>query len=279
MLCVLLPALLAACSTLRLGYRQGPELAYWWLDGYADFDDLQAPQARQAIADWFRWHRQTQLLDYAALLDGIGARAAGPVTAAQVCDWTQTVVRRLEAGYEQAVPDAAALALRLGPAQVAAIERKQGDNVEDFREEWVEGTPEKRAATRLKRAGERLERFYGPLDASQRGQLGRWLEESPFDARRSLDERIARQRDVTATLRRLQLPGATQAEAEAALRELAQRVAQSPRPGYQAYAERLRAFNCELAARVHEITTPAQRERAAMRFAGWAQDLRSLVAP
>ena len=41
-LLLLTPALLTGCSALRFGYNQAPELAFWWLDGYADFDEVQS---------------------------------------------------------------------------------------------------------------------------------------------------------------------------------------------------------------------------------------------
>ena len=46
LLCLALAGL-SGCSALRLGYNTAPELAYWWIDGYADFDDAQAPQVVQ----------------------------------------------------------------------------------------------------------------------------------------------------------------------------------------------------------------------------------------
>src|SRR5580765_4822032 len=42
-------ALLGACSALRIGYGAAPDLVYWWLDGYVDFDDTQTPRVREAI--------------------------------------------------------------------------------------------------------------------------------------------------------------------------------------------------------------------------------------
>ena len=42
--------LLAACSTLRIGYSQADTLAYWWLDRYLDFNAAQTPQVRQTLA-------------------------------------------------------------------------------------------------------------------------------------------------------------------------------------------------------------------------------------
>ncbi len=29
---------LSACSAIKIGYNNLPELSYWWLDGYVDFD-------------------------------------------------------------------------------------------------------------------------------------------------------------------------------------------------------------------------------------------------
>ena len=71
-LLLLAPALLTGCSALRFGYNQAPELAFWWLDGYADFDEAQSRQARERIAQWFSWHRRSQLPDVAALLARTG---------------------------------------------------------------------------------------------------------------------------------------------------------------------------------------------------------------
>ena len=37
--------LLAGCSAVRLAYNQAPDLMYWWLNGYVDFD-AEAGRAR-----------------------------------------------------------------------------------------------------------------------------------------------------------------------------------------------------------------------------------------
>ena len=43
-----------------------PDLVYWWLDRYIDFNDTQTPRVHEAIKQWFAWHRRSQLPDYAA---------------------------------------------------------------------------------------------------------------------------------------------------------------------------------------------------------------------
>jgi len=47
--------------------------------------------------------------------------------------------------------------------------------------------------------------------------------------------------------------------------------------GAETPAQRLRRFQCELYASVHNDTTPAQRERAAARMRGWEVDARALA--
>ncbi len=44
LICLLL--LLGSCSMLRLGYDQGPQLVWWWLDGYVNFSSEQTPHAK-----------------------------------------------------------------------------------------------------------------------------------------------------------------------------------------------------------------------------------------
>jgi hypothetical protein len=77
---MLLAPWMAGCSAIRLGYANGPQLAWWWLDGYVDFSRDQTPAAKQAIDRWFDWHRNTQLADYAALLASTQAPILEPTT-------------------------------------------------------------------------------------------------------------------------------------------------------------------------------------------------------
>ena len=60
---LLLAGLLSGCGVVRLAYGEGPVLAYWWLDAYADFNDLLTPRVRTALGEWFSWHGASQLPD------------------------------------------------------------------------------------------------------------------------------------------------------------------------------------------------------------------------
>jgi uncharacterized coiled-coil protein SlyX len=269
---------LAGCSLLRLTYPQAPTLAYWWLDGYVDFTPAQTPRVQEQLAEWLRWHRSTQLLDYAALLQRARAEALANTTPAQVCRWYDELTARVMVSFEQALPAAAETALALTPAQMDHMQHKFDKTNAEFRETYLQATPEERLKETVKRTVDRAEPLYGKLSDAQRERIAREQASSPFDADAWLAERQQRQRDTLQTLRRLQAERANNAQMQAALRMLAERMQRSANDGYRAYQQRLKQFNCESIAELHNTTTPAQRQAAAATLKGWETDLRVLAA-
>lgn len=275
---------LAGCSSLRIAYNSAPELAYWWLDGYADFDDAQALRVREHLADFQRWHRRTQLADHARWLAGVRARLPEPATPEQACRLIDEAMDGLNTVLEQAVPSLTDVALTLTPAQIAHVERRYAKANGEFRDEFVRDSPERRLAPRVKRAVERAQSVYGRLDPAQRERVAAALAASPFDAEAALAERRARQADVVQTLRRIAAgeagaaPTAAQRDAARdALRALLQRMQRPPSTEQAAARRRLQQFNCRFIAELHNLTTPAQRAVAADKLRGWEDDLRALA--
>jgi hypothetical protein len=275
---VLLPPL-AACSALRLSYGQGPLLAYWWLDNYADFSAAQAPRVRAALSDWFAWHRATQLNDYAQALAATAALAVNPVTPAQVCGTIEGWQRRAELAFERAVPAAAEQLRGLSAEQLNHIERRQAVKQEELVAEYLQADPAERQQAALDRTAERAESIYGALDEAQRRLLAAALQVTPFNPERWLAERRQRQADLLRSLRAWQAAPADAATVQAGLRRLAAETARSPRADYAAYAARLAQANCTLIAQLHNSTSPAQRQHAVDKLKGWEGDLRALAQP
>ena len=270
--------LLGGCSLLRLTYPQLPTIAYWTIDGYVDFTSAQSERVREQLADWLRWNRTTQLADYAALLQRARVEVLADTTPAQVCAWVEQGQLRLQAAFDQALPDIAGLALSLSPAQLEHMRKHMDKGNAELREEFVERSPQRRQKDAVKRAVERAETLYGRLDEAQREAIERDLAGSPFDPERWLAERERRQRETLQTLRRLQAERASADQAQAALRVLFERTLASSDDAYRAYERRLRRYGCEFAASLHNGTTVAQRQAAAATIAGWETDLRALAA-
>jgi len=263
---------------MRLAYNQAPDLGYWWLDKYIDFNDEQTPRVRDAITAWFRWNRSTQLPDYARWLDKLAGDLQQPVAAAQVCRWTDEVESRMFVGLDQALPALAETALSLKPEQLKHIEKRYAKVNDDYADDYLQPDPQDRVKATMKRTMERAEMLYGDLDDAQTAQVKRAMAASPFDPELWLAERKARQQDVLQTLRKLLAERPPQAQAQAALRAIAERVQHSPRENFRSYQEKLTRYNCEFAAQLHNTTNGEQRQYAAKKLKGWAGDFRALAA-
>ena len=271
--------LLSGCSALRIGYSQAADLAYWWFDGYADFNGDQTRRVREALAQWFGWHRKTQLPDYAQLLVRAQAKVRGDITPARVCEWQGELLKRARTAWEQAAPAAAEWALSITPQQIQHIERRYAKANDEFRDDYLQEDPRERVEATIKRTVDRTESLYGRLDATQRTRIAAAMARSPFDPELWLAERKQRQQEALQLLRRLVAEGASPEQAQGALRVYVGQLERSPRETYRRYSERLAEFNCAFAAGLHNSISAAQRRTALNKLSGWEADVRALAAP
>ncbi len=269
---------LTGCSAVRFGYNQAPELVYWWLDGYADFDDTQSRRVREMLGQWFTWHRRTQLPDYASLLQRAQADVLADTTPDRVCRWWDELRRRGEGAVDQALPAAAELIPSLSAQQIKHIEARYLRNDEEFRRDYLAADPAQRLKDSVKRTLERAEFLYGTLDDAQRERLARLVAESPFDAEAWNAERLQRHKEALQMLRKLSTEPANRDAALATLRAHVLRLTRSPREPYRLYQQKLETYNCAFVASLHNATTPAQRQAAAAKLKGWEGDFRALAA-
>ena len=275
---LLLASALAACSAVKLAYNNLPEVSYWWLDGYLDFDAEQTPRVRDELAQLLAWHRQNELPKIVALLQKAQALAPGDFTPAQACEMADEIRARAVAVAEHAEPASADIALRLGEAQLQQLERKYARINADYRKDWLDRSPERQQEKRYEGFLDRNEDFYGRLDPSQRELLRQQVAQSIFDPRAVDAERRRRQEEMLALLRRFQTEKTPPAEARAAIHAYVQRVADPP-PGPA--RERQRALlqeGCRNLAVLHSRTSASQREQAARRLKAYERDLVELMA-
>jgi len=274
-------ALLGGCSAARIGYNQAPTLAWWWLDGYMDFDAEQSPKVKDALQQWFAWHRTSQLPDYANLLAAAQVQVQQPATPQQVCRWADDLRVRLAAAFAQGVPMAAELLPALRPEQLAHLERRYQKSNRDFEDDFLQQDSDERLKAAVKRTVERSEMLYGRLDERQRQLIAAGVAASPFDPTAWFAERQAVQSETLQTLSRLTAGGPARADREsnlAGLQALAARVQRATPSPYRSYQQRLTEYNCAFIAQLHNSTTAAQRQTARNKLKGWEDDLRTLAA-
>jgi hypothetical protein len=268
----------SGCSSVSLAYNNGPQLVWWWLDGYLDFNREQTPAVKQAIDQLFDWHRSTQIPLYLPLLTAAQAQVGEPTTAALACRWQDQVRDGLEPTLERLLGSAADLLPELGEAQFKHLEKRYIKVLAELRDDFLQPDLAERQQQSVKRALERAERLYGRLGEPQRRVINAGVAASPFNPELWWQERQRRQRDTVQTLRRLAFEKADRDQRLAALRTLVARVERSPDAAYRAYQLKLADYNCAFAAQIHNATTPAQRKQARETLAGWEGDLRLLMA-
>lgn len=275
-----LALVLVACSTIRLAYNQAPSLAYWWIDGYADLNEVQTTQMRRDIDGFFAWHRSNELPGYITRLQQWQQLAQADSQTDQVC----TQFEALRGAYlrliDRSLEPMARLALTLTPVQLQHLQRKYAKNNLEFEKNYIRVSDEERLDNLMERALDRYETLYGTLTGAQLKLLRERIRQSPFDAQRINTERLRRQTDLFKTLRELQAErGATPASASVALRRWHDRVMQSPIPGFASYSDALVRNGCEQFAAVHNTTSPEQRAHAVRVLKDYETDLRALAAP
>lgn len=280
LMAALLAGLLVACSTARLAYNHAHEMLWWWLTDYVEFSDGQRPVMRQAMVQVHAWHRRTQLPGYAQMLDRWQTVLPGELDAPQVCTMVEEVMGRLTdlSGFADALEPAALQALgAFTPAQFAEMERRIAKANRQFREKYLDPTPQALAAERFKQGLSRAEMLYGRLDAEQKRVLEAALARAPWDAAASYGRRVKRQQDTLQALRGLQ--GAQPEQMRAGLKALLTRSLEPADAADRAAIQTARRQTCQVLAELHQAATPAQRAKAVDTLRRYAGDMRALAQP
>lgn len=273
-----LALVLGGCSALKLGYNSLPEVAYWWLQRYVDFEGEQAREVREDLHRLLAWHRGAELPRIAGLLQRIEQQADADTTPERVCAFEAELRERYLALRGQAEPVIAAHAATLTGDQLQQLERRHARKAREFEREWLRLTPGERLDKRLHQVRERAERVYGHLGERQLAALRSQLERSAFSAQLWHDERLRRQQDTQAVLRAIAAAPVSAEQARAAVHGLLERFERSPDPAWRAWQQAQVQETCRLVAALHNATTAEQRAHAVRRLRGWQRDLADLAA-
>ena len=277
-ICLLAAGLtLTGCGAVRLAYNNAPDLTYWWLDGFLDLDSPQSVRLRNDLNALQAWHRKEELPAVAEMLKNLQAASPQPVAADQVCQLSRYLEGRFQAVLDRATPTALALGPTLSNAQLDHLARSWDKRNAEWREEWLDGSPQERLSRRLKTTIDRAEGFYGRLTDVQKALIRSQLESSPFDAAIQYKEVLRRQRDALQTLRALKAGASSEIQVQAEMRALLVRSLQSPDTTFVQYTERIRSHFCESAAELHNATSLAQRTKLQQTLQGYENDVRALM--
>ena len=269
--------MLPGCSAVKLGYNNAPEIGYWWLDGYLDFNPAQSLKLRADLSALQAWHRQHELPAYVSTLEKLQRLTPANVSPAQLCEVYTEVKPRFQALIDQTEPTVVALSLTMPPEQIDYLKHQLEKRSDKWRAEWMDGTPAERSGRRVKQLVDWAELLYGRLEEPQLALLRASVSSSVFDASVSYKESQRRHQDALNTLRQLQpgLPGVARAKAE--VHALLSRAVDSPDAAYRSYMANLTQENCKTLAQLHNSTTPAQRVKVFETLKDYEADARALM--
>lgn len=274
--------LVAACSSLRLGYNNADTLALYSLDSYFNLDDAQESLAKERVRALLTWHRGTQLADYARLIDTAQARLDSPLTADDVLAIQAQVNDRMMVVARHAAPELAQLARTLTPEQLDHFGSKLARDNAKLRRQTVQAggarEPDKAREERIKRSIERAETWLGPLTTDQAQLLREAAARRPAGQQQWLDERERRQRELTAALDRIRAEQLDAAAGAALLERYFAELALPSDAARRASTQVSRRANAEVIAQLLNIATPAQKDRMLKKLRGYASDFTVLAS-
>ena len=261
---------------MRLAYNQAPDLVYWYLDSYADFNSAQSLQVKEELTKLHTWHRQTQLPAYIETLQKVQKLLPSDVTAQTACAVVDDIRRKLLAVSEQAEPAVGVLADTLRAAQLKQMERKFEKNNVAFREDYVDAAPKESIVKRYKQTVKRAEMLYGRLDDKQLAMVTQQVEQSRFNPTLSYSERLRRQQDLVQNLRAVMANPGPGESTRKAVRALLERSVNSPNSAYRDYLETMTHEGCKNFTELHNSTSPDQRRKAVQTISNYEQNLKVL---
>ena len=273
--------ILTGCSAVRLGYNNLPDIASWWLDSYIDFSDTQGPQAKAALQKLQTWHRKEELPAIAELLVQAQTLTPQNITPEQACKIWEGAQVRVESFIQESSRLAAPVVSQLSAKQFKHLEKEWASRNEDWKKQWVQGTPDSRIKKRVDLAAERFNSFYGDLNLEQRQVLKQQFLQSTWSPEASYQRRLKRQQEQLIALQAMSSeitkPAMPIAQVEKALQSL---ILQSVRPkdaGELSKQLQLEQQACQNLAQLHNTMSPAQRLKAQRKLKDYETDVRELM--
>ena len=273
--------ILTGCSAVRLGYNNLPDIASWWLDSYIDFSDTQGPQAKAALQKLQTWHRKEELPAIAELLVQAQTLAPQNITPEQACKIWESAQVRIESFIQESSRLAAPVVSQLSAKQLKHLEKEWASRNEDWKKQWLQGTPDSRIKKRVDLAAERFNSFYGDLNLEQRQVLKQQFLQSTWSPETGYQLRLKRQQEQLITLQAMSSeitkPAMPLPQVEKTLQSL---ILQSVRPkdaGELSKQLQLEQQACQNLAQLHNTMSPAQRLKAQRKLKDYETDVRELM--
>ncbi len=267
-------AVLAGCSTVRVGYSQLDTIAVWTTDRYFDLDEQQKKAFRTRFRRLHEWHRYEQLLDYAEFLALAKARLERALNAGDVHWFLEGIKQRYAIIVNRGAGDAAAFLLTIAPHQLDFVqERWEKLNRRFVSDNRLDSSLEEQRQASSQRSIKRFRDWFGSLSIDQERLIRASVETMETIGPLRHQDRLRRQREF---LQLMQLRGEPPVFREK-LRLWLLYWEAGRSPEYKRAWARWRDQNIAMLLAVDRSLTPQQRAMAVHRLQGYIDDFRALA--
>lgn len=267
-LIILCLVLITSCGFVKTAYNNAPTAVSWWLDDYFDFTRSQNALLTPALEELHAWHRQQQLPEYVALLQGLQlAVMQEQISAGDACATIDKIKTSFIEFQLESIPIVLAIAPSLSDKQLQYLQTKLEKRAHKWQEEWVQDSPSEQRAVRLEKIEDFAEKVYGSLDKSQRLLLQQDLASAPINPTLTYAEIVRRQEDVQQIITALKNESLSNKSLSTErqyqrVKEGFERLQLSPNKRYAAYAAKVTQRSCEMIAHLHASTNAKQKQHA-----------------
>lgn len=273
-LLLLLVALVAGCSALRLSYSQADTLIAWRANEYFDLNPLQRDDLNERLERLHAWHRYEQLPDYAVFTSTAIAKARQGLKHDDLVWFIEGLKGRYRVIVNRASTDAAEMLATLAPGQIDALQKQWRKVNRKFAREYeLDGSVEKRKRARLKKVLDQIQDWTGGLTYEQEQKIAALLDAIPLIEHLRHADRIRRQQEFLQLLRLRANPQQFRPKLQAWLGDWERGRA----PEYQQLSVELYAKRIEFYLAVDKLLTPGQRQIALHRLQEYVDDFKALV--
>lgn len=272
LVCCLLLALVAGCSSTRFFYNRLDFLIPWYLSDYVDLESSQRELLERRVDAFLGWHRRSELPRYAALLARAEQSLDSRVTAATVEDLALSAEAEWLRLRDRGLAELIRVGEALDDAQIASFIDTLRERQSEYEEKYLDRDDREYRDDACDRLVDNLEDYLGRLGRKGQRRSCNMLD----DLRRSDAAWLAeRQRWVDWLEDVLERAPGWQDELRAGVAGWADTVA----PAYRSIYDHNTALIYRAVAAAVERRSERQDRHLRRRLAGLREDLSELSAP
>jgi Family of unknown function (DUF6279) len=270
---LLLLTSVAACTALRIGYRQADTILAWRADGYLDFNPQQKHDFRERLDRVLYWHRYEQLPEYAVFVSTAVKKGQSGLKREDIMWFVEGVKSRYRIIIDHGIDDAVEVLATVTPDQIVTLQKQwDKDNRKFASERELNGTPAERRRSRLERVLKEIADWTGSLRNEQEAQIATLLELVPDINPLRQQDRIRRQTEFLQLLKLRPNKQEFRPRLHAWLRDWESgRSPEFERVSNEVYEKRIQFYMA-----IEKLLTPEQRQSAWHRLQQFGDDFKSL---